>query len=247
MVESRSAFTSLAIHGLALLILFGLVTHPLIPLANPTVATIHVPLLTPYLSAPGAGGQRAATPVSVGRLPKIAPRQFVPPMAVINLQPKLAMVPTIEGPPDLPDLKLPNIGDPTGLSAIASAGRGGPAGYGDGPGTGVGSSTPGAGAGPAGSIIHSPGGGVTMPVPIHKVEPEYSEEARKARANGVVVVYVEIGPDGKPYNLRVARGFGFGLDEKAMEAVSKWLFKPGTKNGKPVAVAASIEVSFHLL
>jgi periplasmic protein TonB len=95
-------------------------------------------------------------------------------------------------------------------------------------------------------VYHS-GGSVTLPVPTRKVEPEFSEEARKARANGIVVIYVEIGPDGKPRNLRVARSFGMGLDEKALEAVSQWLFRPGTKNGKPVTVGANIEVSFHLL
>jgi protein TonB len=79
------------------------------------------------------------------------------------------------------------------------------------------------------------------------VEPEYSEEARKARANGMVTVYCEVGPDGKPHNLRISHSFGLGLDEEALKAVAQWLFRPGTKDGKPVTVAASIEVAFHLL
>jgi protein TonB len=245
MVESRSAFTSLSIHALALLLLFGLVTHPVISVPNPAIPIIHLPLLKPYVGAQGAGGQKANTPASVGHLPKPALRQFVPPTPVVNFQPKLAMVPTIESPPDLPDLKFPNVGDPSGLFSLASAGKGGPGGYGNGPGTGVGSAGTGPGAG--GTEVYRPGGSVTLPVPIKKVEPEFSEEARRARANGTVIVYCEIGPDGQPRNLRVARSFGMGLDEKAMEAVAKWLFRPATRNGKPVTVSANIEVSFHLL
>lgn len=186
----------------------------------------------------------ALAPASAGHLPKVAPRQFVPPTPVVNLHPKLAMVPTIEAPSDLPDVKFPNVGDPTGLGVLASAGLGGPGGYGDRRGTGVGSSDGGTGVG---QTVYTVGGGVTQPVPIKKVEPEYSEEARRARANGTVVVYVEIGPDGKPHNMRVAQRFGLGLDEKALEAVSKWLFRPGTRNGKPVTVSATIAVSFRLL
>jgi periplasmic protein TonB len=242
MVDSRSAFTSVAIHLAGLLLLIGLVTHPLVTVTPPPVSNIRLSLLNPYTSPPGGGGQHSSTPASAGHPPKAAPRQFVLPAPVINLDPKLVLAQAIEALSDIPDLKLPNLGDPTGLAALSSAGRGGPAGYGDGPGTGTGSSN-----GASTGTVYGPGGGITLPVPIHKVEPEFSEEARKARANGIVMVYAEIGPDGKPHNIRIARSFGLGLDEKALEAVSKWLFKPGTKNGKPVTVAASIEVSFHLL
>jgi protein TonB len=86
-----------------------------------------------------------------------------------------------------------------------------------------------------------------MPVVIRKVAPDFSEEARRAHAAGTVIVYAEIGTDGKPHNLRVMRSFGLGLDENAVEAVSQWLFRPGTKDGKPVVVSAEIEVAFHLL
>jgi hypothetical protein len=140
MLETRSAFASLSIHVLVLMILFGLLTHRVIPVSNPEVPVIQLPLLKPYMGAAGAGGQRSSTPASAGRLPKTAPRQFVPPTPVVNLNPKLAMVATIEAPADVPDLKLPNVGDPNGLAALSSAGSGGPAGYGNGPGTGVGSS-----------------------------------------------------------------------------------------------------------
>jgi TonB family protein len=91
------------------------------------------------------------------------------------------------------------------------------------------------------------GGGVTAPALLYKVEPEYSEEARKAKYQGVVVLYVEVDPSGKAVNPRVVRSLGLGLDEKAIEAVRKWKFRPGYKDGKAVTVAATIEVNFRLL
>jgi TonB family protein len=91
------------------------------------------------------------------------------------------------------------------------------------------------------------GGGVTAPVLTFKREPEYSEVARAAKYQGTVTLYVEVGPDGQAHNVRVLRGLGMGLDEKAIDAVSQWQFKPGLKNGVPVTVAASIEVNFRLL
>jgi TonB family protein len=91
------------------------------------------------------------------------------------------------------------------------------------------------------------GGGVTAPSVLAKIDPEYSDEARAAKIWGTVVAYVEIGPDGIAHNSRVVTGVGFGLDEKAIEAISKWRFKPGTKDGAAVTVAAHIEVNFKLL
>jgi TonB family protein len=91
------------------------------------------------------------------------------------------------------------------------------------------------------------GGGVTAPVLVFKREPEYTEVARAAKYQGTVTLYVEIGTDGKAHNMKVLRSLGLGLDEKAMDAVGQWTFKPGLKNGTPVTVAATIEVNFRLL
>jgi TonB family protein len=91
------------------------------------------------------------------------------------------------------------------------------------------------------------GGGVTAPMLLYKLEPEYSEEARAAKYQGSVLLYVEVGPDGSAHNMHVVNGIGMGLDEKAMDAVSQWKFKPGTKDGAPVTVIANIEVNFRLL
>jgi TonB family protein len=91
------------------------------------------------------------------------------------------------------------------------------------------------------------GTGVTAPQVLFKKDPEYSEEARAEKLQGTVLLGVEIGTDGLAYNIRVIRSLGEGLDEKAIEAVSQWRFRPGTQGGQPVAVKASIEINFRLL
>jgi TonB family protein len=100
-------------------------------------------------------------------------------------------------------------------------------------------------AAPAG--VYRVGNGVTPPRLIFKVEPQYTEEARAAKYQGTVVLYVEIQPDGRAANIRVQRGLGLGLDEKAVEAVQQWRFSPGTKDGVSVPVQATIEVNFRLM
>jgi len=90
------------------------------------------------------------------------------------------------------------------------------------------------------------GGGVSPPRQLYAPDPDYSEEARKAKYQGVCVLYVEVGPDGRTHNIHVVRTLGLGLDEKAIEAVKTWKFEPALKDGKPVTVAVNIEVTFHL-
>ncbi|MEO8369801.1 MAG: energy transducer TonB [Candidatus Solibacter sp.] len=204
---------------------------------------------TPKGSGGGGGGDRSPLPASRGRAPKFDLRQFTPPSAVVaNLDPKLTMDPSLVGPPDVqfPNPNLSQYGDPLGKLGPASNGPGSGGGIGTGKRGGVG---PGDGLGIAsgdgGSI--GGGGGVSAPALIFKVEPEYSEEARKAKHQGVVLLYVEIDPAGKATNIRVLHSLGLGLDEKAMVAVKKWRFKPGVKDGRPVTVQAQIEVNFRLL
>jgi TonB family protein len=98
---------------------------------------------------------------------------------------------------------------------------------------------------------HSPpyqiGGGVSQPQLLHKVEPSYSEEARTAHVQGTVQLEIVVDETGVPMDLRVKRSLGSGLDEKAIEAVKQWRFKPGQKEGVPVRVMAVIDVNFRLL
>lgn len=100
---------------------------------------------------------------------------------------------------------------------------------------------------PQQSGVFRVGSGVTAPKLLFKKEPMYSEEARKARLVGRVVLSIVVAEDGTPQNPRVVRGLGLGLDEMAIEAVRTWRFDPGKKEGKPVKVAATVEVNFRLL
>ncbi len=92
------------------------------------------------------------------------------------------------------------------------------------------------------------GGGVREPELIYRTLPGYTEEARKNRVEGIVLLQVVVRANGSGDNAKIIRGLGFGLDESALkEVVTKWKFKPGTLNGRPVDVQALIEVSFRLL
>lgn len=201
----------------------------------------------------GGGGSHDPRPATHGALPKISTQQITPPAAVLPTeQPKLAVEPTVVAPPQLNIPQTGQLGDPLSkvVSSIPSNGPGLGGGIGSGVGGGVGSGTgpgvgPGHGGGFGGGAYHV-GGGVRPPRPIYKVEPEFSEEARKNKLQGVVVLRVIIDKDGKPQDIRVQRSLGMGLDEKAIDAVKQWRFDPGTKDGQPVPVEVSMEVSFRL-
>ncbi|MDQ6758247.1 MAG: energy transducer TonB, partial [Acidobacteriota bacterium] len=89
-------------------------------------------------------------------------------------------------------------------------------------------------SGVSAGVYRAGSAGVTFPSLLHRVEPEYSDDARAARLTGTEVLYVEIGPDGRAHNPFVVRGLGLGLDENGIDAVSQWQFQPGTKDGQPV-------------
>ena len=89
--------------------------------------------------------------------------------------------------------------------------------------------------------------GVRAPRLIHKVEPDYTDQARDAKTEGMVVLAIEVGPDGKAHNIQVLRSLNEGLDNNAIEAVRQWEFKPGMKGGEPVTVRANVEVNYRLL
>jgi TonB family protein len=213
--------------------------------------TLYTPLVrTGPAGSGGGGGQRSITPPSKGRPPKSAPRVFTPPVSLIReSEPLLPVEPTILATQALPSIDLAAFGDPHGTGGPDSGGPGSGGGYGRGDGGGIGDgSGPYAGAGgtgPGGS--GGPKGLTTNPVLLLKKEPDYSEEARKTRVQGTVALVVEIDARGVPQNIRVQQGLGFGLDERAVEAVRSWRFRPATRNGRPVPSGARIDVSFRLL
>jgi len=260
--EKRAGLGSLLIHMAAIGLLLIIGTNKAIQQAVRQVVPLIAPDLAPYkptvkkdpMGGGGGGGDRSPTPASKGKLPKLSDKQFVPPMAVIrNPDPKLVMEPTLVIQPDanIPKVNMDVLGDPLAKSMIASNGPGSGAGIGSGSHGGVGSGN-GAGFGPGsggnmGGGAYRIGGGVSPPSVIFKVEPEYSEEARKAKFQGTVVLFVVVDEKGNPRDLKVVRPLGLGLDQKAIEAVEKWRFKPGMKDGRAVPVQATIEVNFRLL
>jgi periplasmic protein TonB len=262
--HKHAGASSLMIHVGVVVLLFTVASHPVVQeKLRDTVSLIAPVDLAPYMAQQakknpmgggGGGGDRSPLPASKGRLPKIAPRQFTPPTAVYNnLNPKLTMDPTIVAPPDvnLPNVNMAQYGDPLGKYGPASNGPGSGGGIGSGSGGGVGSGRgPGFGPGEGGGYgggAYRIGGGVSPPAVVFKVEPEYSEEARKAKFQGSVLLSIIVDASGKPRDVRVTRTCGLGLDEKAVEAVMKWRFRPGLKDGKPVPVVATVEVNFRLL
>ena len=255
-------------HALIVLVMFGLQDNEYVASRSGTV-TLVVPVdVSPYLAqlqAPprpdpgesgggGGGGANSPMPASRGKLPRFSLEpQLAPPSPIIrNRNPKLSVEPTVRVPPDIsvPDVDLRSSGTRSERT-VRHRGSGHGRGYRSGRGTGVGSGRgsgvgPGSGGGIGGGVFRI-GGGVSSPRLLSKIEPEYSEEARKAKYQGVVMLSVEIWEDGLPHNIRVVRSLGLGLDEKAVEAVRQWRFSPGKKDGKPVRVQAQIEVSFRLL
>lgn len=195
----------------------------------------------------GGGNNHTLTPTSKGKLPKFSYTQFTPPQAKIeNLDPKLAMDPSLLGPPDLKVMNnnMPNFGDPLAKNVTDSLGNGNGTGIGSGSGGGLG---PGEGGGTGGGVFRAGVNGVGTPSCFYQPAPEYSEEARKTKYQGAVVVEGVINLDGRVTDIKVVKGVGMGLDENAVAAVKTWRCKPASgPSGKPVRTLVPIEVTFRL-
>ncbi len=223
----------------------GIIKDP----AKPTITLLEPP--PPPPKAPpkaqlmgGGGGQKGPTPVTKGNPPKFAPEQLNPPKAPPLQEPKIKIDPTVVVQQDLKMAKsdVPQFGMPNSPLVGMSMGNGRGTGLGSGNGNGMGPGT----GGNFGGGLRRIGGGVSAPVVLFAPEPEFSEEARKAKVAGNVLVYLQVDASGHPTHVRVLRGIGLGLDEKAMEAVRQYKFKPATENGRPVAVEMNVEVNFQI-
>jgi protein TonB len=219
------------------------------PLLSATPFTpIHLsdPMFIPSSHA-GTGGETSGGSRHEVLLPS---RGVTPPVVARPL-----MTPTTHVPDDPPALLLQQtisssaipvilqgpIGDPHGVRGPASDGPGKGRGIGDGDNDGIGPGNH------TGYLPLEPGrGGVSVPRVIFDPEPEYTEEARKVKQQGNVLLSCVVGADGLVHNARVQRPLGLGLDQKAVEAVRRWKFEPSKLNGKPVAVQILVEVNFHL-
>jgi periplasmic protein TonB len=211
-----------------------------------------MPVAPGKIGGGGGGGDKDKMAASHGTPPRFASEQLTPPAVIVrNENPKLLAEPTVIGPPDLVLPQSEKYGDPmANVLNPPSNGPGSGAGIGSGEGGGIGSGTgPGVGEGRGGGIgggVYRVGGGVSAPRPVYDPDPEYSEEARKAKFQGTVLLSAIIGPDGRPRDLRVVRSLGMGLDQKAVDTVWKWRFSPAMKGNQPVSVQVSIEVAFRL-
>jgi TonB family protein len=215
-------------------------------LTPPRTQELYAPRIrVPENQGGSGGGLTSPLPPARGEIPKVA-RVFIPPTPRTVEQPKIILP---SGLGDMPQIAMDvPIGVPNGIFQSNSPGPGkkggigtgccGRAGDGNGPDNGPGNGPRAARGGMRLSAL---------PQLLWKTEPEYSEEARKARFQGSVLLAMEIDSEGHPRNIRVVRSLGLGLDERAVAAVAQWKFKPGILNGHPVSSPVSVEVSFRLL
>lgn len=249
--DATSTAVAIVTHALVILLILFAVKKGVqmaAPARTTLVTDLTVPPPPPVMPRSekigGGGGQKGPTPVTQGHLPKLAQDQIVPPKAPPLEKPKLEVEPTVVVQKDLKmaDNKMPDLGMPNSSLKGFSMGNGSGSGIGSGSGNGIG---PGSGGNTGGGPMHI-GGSVRPPSVLYSVEPEFSEEARKAKFSGNVQVYLWVDENGNPSHVRVVRGVGMGLDEKAIDAVRQYKFKPAMQNGKPVKVDLYIDVNFQI-
>jgi protein TonB len=263
-LQTRSVWTNLwsvtahaSVFALIALLFFHTRNHGIVK-TRATVAQIDafLPITSSATNSMGGGGGGGAHDIleaPKGKLPKFEQQPIVPPMVAVNEHPKLAHEAAIMMPKDLqlPDNTMQNLGDPrTSVAGPAANGTGDLGGLGTGSGGGIGSGRgngygPGEGGGYGGGIYHV-GGGVAAPQLIFAPDPEFSDEARRAKFQGICVVSLIVDPQGNPQRVQVVRHLGMGLDQKAVDAVKQYRFKPATLQGKPVPVEVNIEVTFRI-
>jgi TonB family protein len=207
-----------------------------VTLIAPSPDSYALPTAKTVISGGGGGGDHDSLPAPKGRLPKAALQQITPPAIIMrNEKPKLAVEPTVVIPPQVhvADNHMPNLGTATAVPMPAA-----PPSNGTGSGGGIGSGS--------GGGVYKVGGGISAPQAISAPDPDYTEEARRAKKQGTCVLWLIVDAAGHPRDIKVVRGLGLGLDAKALEAVKQWRFQPALKDGKPVDVQISVEVEFHL-
>lgn len=253
-----SAGWSLGVHlAIGLGLLYVMTQAPQVLSPSPQFET---PTIT-WLATPGpgggggGGGNKSPEPpkkaelkgnekITVPVAPKPKPvEKEVPPPATLNIPAQ----PTASSIAELPGL----ISQVPTLSPSQGSGEGGGAGTGKGTGIGPGSGSglgPGSGGGTGGGEYRVGSAGVVSPEVIHEEKPQYTSEAMRAKVQGVVEIEAVINPDGSVGRVKITKSLDdrFGLDQKAIEAVRKWRFRPGTRFGQPASVVVDIELTFTL-
>jgi TonB family protein len=261
--DPKSSAISFVIHvtAITLILVLAFKAHSSMTL-QPTVVvtpldfklTVPPPITMPVAKVQGGGGGGGAHQVvepTRGHLPTLVAKAAITPPQIIRIDhPKLEVAPTeVVKMPDNPS--MPTLGmTQSSQITLASQGRGGGSGFGQGLGGGIGAGR-GAGAGPGsgggyGGGLMSVGGGVSAPQLIHSVEPEFTEDARRANYQGSVSIKLIVDSQGSPQDVRLESHLGMGLDEKAIEAVRHYKFRPAMYQGHPVSVQIVVDVDFRL-
>ena len=259
--DKTSSAISFVIHAVAITLVLALAitVRSTVTLQPTTIVTpIDFKLTAPPVVMPvakvqgggGGGGAHDLVQASKGRQPIVAKTQITPAQIIRIDRPKLGVEPTeVVKMPD--NNNLPNFGmSQSPQVALASQGKGSGSGFGQGMGGGIGAGRgigagPGSGGGYGGGLM-SVGGGVSAPQVIRSVQPEFTDEARRTNFQGNVSVQLIVDSEGNPQNVRLVSHLGMGLDEKAIEAVRLYKFRPAMYQGHPVAVQILIDVDFHL-
>jgi protein TonB len=260
--DRSSNVVSLIVHAFIITAILWLGLNGPPAIVQPVATVSHVdfklydplpPKVLPVAKVMGGGGGGGAHQIvepTRGELPKVAKVQLMPAQLVRLEHPKLAVEPTIK-------VALPENNSPTHLGmpqspqvVLSSQGMGSGSGFGHGLGGGIGLGS-GTGVGPGtnggyGGGVMSVGGGVSAPQVIHSVQPEFTPEARQANYEGTVAIQLIVDSQGIPQDVRVSRHLGMGLDQKAIDAVRQYRFRPAVYQGHPVSVQMVIEVEFHL-
>jgi TonB family protein len=264
MAEKRgkaSSILSFFLHAGLIALVIWLVMHTPTHIVTPQAKVI--PIMLPYIPVTqpspkvmgggGGGGEHQPVEVKKGRLPEISHKQVVPPQILRVDHPKLAVQPTVVMPKqmNIPNSTMPNMGAPQSPQiAVVSQGTGSGSGFGSGGGGGIGfGQGAGVGSGSGGGYgggVMSVGGGVAAPQLIHSVQPEFTNAARQAHYQGIVAIQLIVDSNGNPENISVLHHLGMGLDQKAIEAVQQYKFRPAMYQGHAVPVRLVVEVNFRL-
>ena len=256
----NATLVSLVVHGLFVLLVLWAIANP--PNVSSPTQPESLPSDIVWLDTPGPGGGGGGGGNKMPDPPRKAELKGVEKITVPVTKPEsvqakketpkppvqldIPAAPTATGVMELPGM-ISSVPSP---SASLGTGSGGGAGSGTGGGIGSGSGSglgPGSGGGTGGGE-YRPGNGVTSPEILFEKKPEYTSEAMRAKVQGIVEVEALVNPDGSVGRVQVIRSLDdrWGLDQKAVEAVRMWRFKPGMRLGKAVPVLVTIELQFTL-
>ena len=234
--------SSLLLHGMALATLSGFEVWQVPAVAEPPIADVFVVQL-PLPVLPAAAPRRESKADSPK--PKAETSK-----AAVTPAPLVPAVPAPVQPHRIPERLVPPADPPAADPPPGPTGPGrsgtGPYGNGNGDGDGTGTGDRGDRSQEDGPLPI--GGPISRPqiIPGTRVEPRYTEPARLAHVQGVVILRAVIDERGNVIDVRVEKALPFRLDEEAVKAVSQWRFTPGLLNGRPVKVYFDLTVKFEI-